>query len=385
MVPKLYQTLEDCCGCQACANACSQNAISFKADEYGFYYPIINEQRCVGCNICVKTCDFQKKEVVGHTPLKGVAARHNDPLVYGSSTSGGVFTAVAQYVLDRKGVVYGCVLDDDMVPRQVAAESMEKVVAMRGSKYVQSDTGLVYREVKENLKAGRWVLFTGTPCQVAALYSYLGNIDTTKLLTVDIICHGVPSPGVFSKYIYFLSRKNGRKVKDFKFRDKRFEWERPVIKVSFEKGKDKWWFTTTDVYYDNFIKGNMHRTSCFQCKYACGERYGDITLGDFWGYQKANLKMSVAEGVSCCLLNTEKAKSLLEGIPVNAEYVDVDIIVQGNTHLRKTSKKGALWESVMNEIRDNGFDNLYSQFKKTHRRAYMKAFIKGLILKPRKY
>lgn len=381
-MPTLYQTIEDCCGCKACANACPKNAISFKADEYGFHYPIIDEQLCVGCNICVKTCDFQKKEVEGHIPLKGVAARHKEPSVYVSSTSGGVFTALAQYVLERSGIVFGCVLGDDMVPKHVSAKNLEQIANMRGSKYVQSDTGLVYREVKDNLKSGRWVLFTGTPCQVAALYSFLGNTDTTQLLTVDIICHGVPSPSVFSKYIDFLTRKYGRKVTDIKFRNKRFEWERPVIKVSFEKGKDKWWFTTEDVYYENFNKGNFHRPGCFNCKYACLKRYGDVTIGDFWGYQKANLKMSKKEGISCCLLNSPKAVEIFKELPIFAEDADVKTIVQGNPRLREHGIKTKNWEPIMNNIRDNGFDNLALSFKRSHRKAFLMAFIKKLVLKP---
>lgn len=382
MTPELSSSKEFCCGCKACANVCSQNAISFKMDDYGFYYPIINNQKCIGCNKCFNTCDFQKKHREGNEPLKGFAARHNEAEVYCNSTSGGVFSALAQYVIDRKGVVYGCVMGDDMVPKHIAAESLKQVAEMRGSKYVQSDTGWVYRDVKDNLKVGRWVLFTGTPCQVAALYSFLGDTDTTQLLSVDIICHGVPSPGVFAKYIDFLSRKYGRKVTDLKFRNKRFEWERPVIKVSFEKGKSKWWFTNEDVYYENFNKGNFHRPSCFHCKYACGKRYGDITIGDFWGFQKANLKMSKKEGISCCLLNSSKGVEIFKGLPIQAEEVDLATIIQGNARLRKHETQTNNWETVMNNIRDNGFGPLAKSFNRTHRKVFIKAFIKRLVLKP---
>lgn len=382
MVPVLISKNEDCCGCKACANACPQNAISFKADEYGFFYPVIDEPKCIGCNKCVKTCEFQKKEINGNEPLKSVAARHNEAKVYCNSTSGGVFTALAQYVLEKKGIVFGCVIGDDMVPKHVAAETLEQIAGMRGSKYVQSDTDLVYREVLDNLKAGRWVLFTGTPCQVAALYSFLGNIDTTQLLTVDILCHGVPSPGVFAKYIDFLTRKYGRKITNFQFRNKRFEWERPVINVSFDKGKDKWWFTTEDVYYENFNKGNFHRPGCFHCKYACLKRYGDVTIGDFWGYQKANLKMSSKEGISCCLLNTKKTLEIFKELPIQAEEVDLNIIIQRQPRLREHGVKTKNWEPVMNTIRDNGFGNIAKAFNRTHRKVFIKAFIKKLVLKP---
>lgn len=383
MLPTLYHKKEDCCGCKACSNACPNDAISFLPDEYGFQYPVINSERCIGCEKCVKTCDFQKKEATGHTPIEGMAARHKEKAIYDNSTSGGVFTAIAEWIFAKGGLVYGCAYNSDMKPVHKVAENPEELVAMRGSKYVQSDTGYIYRDVKEKIKEGRYVLFTGTPCQVAGLYSFLGKTNTENLLTVDIVCHGVPSQEVFGKYIHFLEKKYRQKIIDFKFRDKRYEWERPVISVAFKEGGSKWWFSTTDVYYTNFNKGNLQRPSCFSCKYSCPSRCGDITIGDFWGYQKAMLKMSVKEGVSCCLLNTEKAIKIFANLNVNYEKVDSEIIVKGNKHLRTYSNKGKNWENVMNTIMLNGFDVLSSQFRKSHRKAFMKAIIKKLILKPR--
>lgn len=385
MIPVLFSNKEQCCGCKACANACSHDAIRFESDEFGFCYPLIDGSKCVGCNKCLLTCEFQKKTVEGTVPLAGFAARHLASIVFCNSTSGGVFTAIAQYVLEKKGIVYGCVLGDDMVAKHVAATCLEEVAAMRGSKYVQSDIGFTYRDVKNDLKSGRWVLFTGTPCQVAALRSVLGNTDQERLLTVDIICHGVPSPGVFSKYIDFLSRKYRQKITGFQFRNKRYEWERPVIKVSFENGRDKSWFTTEDVYYEFFNKGLFHRPSCFSCKYACDKRYGDFTIGDFWGYQKANLTMSPKEGISCCLLNSPKAEALFKDLSIHAEQVDVWTIIQGNPRLREHGHKTNEWGIVMNTIRDEGFDKLAYSFKHTHRRAFFIARIKKILLKPLKF
>lgn len=384
MTPILYHNNEDCCGCKACANACPRDAISFQVDEYGFWYPIIDDEKCIGCEKCVKTCDFQKKEEFGHTPIEGLAVRHKDKAVYHDSTSGGVFTAISEWVFAKGGAVFGCSYDDELRPIHKMAENKEQLKAMRGSKYVQSDIGFIYREVRERLKESRYVFFTGTPCQIAGLYSFLGNTNTEHLLTADLVCHGVPNQEVFRKYIRFLEKKHHGKITDFKFRDKSFGWERPVLSIVFDNGGYKWWFSTTDVYYQNFIKGNLQRPSCFQCKYACSFRTGDITIGDFWGYEKANLKMSVREGVSCCLINTEKARNIIEELNVNSENVEPEIIIKGNAHLRKVSNKGKQWESVLNSIHNNGFNNIYSQFRKSNRKAFLKAFVKRIVLKPSK-
>lgn len=384
MTPELFHKNEDCCGCKACANVCPCDAISFQPDEYGFWYPVIDEDKCVGCEKCIRTCDFQKKEVSGHKPSEGLAARHKEKAVYDNSTSGGVFTAIAEKVFLKGGVVYGCAYDESLRPIHQCAENLELLSAMRGSKYVQSDTGSAYRDVKERLKECRFVFFTGTPCQVAGLYSYLGNTDKENLLTADIVCHGVPNQEVFKKYIQFLERKYHHKITDLKFRNKRFEWERPVISADFDNGGSKWWFSTTDVFYESFNHANLQRPSCFNCKYACPTRCGDITIGDFWGYQKANLKMSVKDGVSCCLLNTEKGKCFMTGLNVNMEMVDPEIIIKGNAHLRTTSQKGRQWDKLLHNISKEGFENVSKQFRKANRKAFYKAFIKRLVLKPRK-
>lgn len=381
MTPQLYKKTEDCCGCKACANVCPHDAISFRLDEYGFQYPVIDDDKCIGCNRCVKTCDFQRKGNFGNYPMAGYAARHKSFAVYSRSTSGGAFTALAEWVIERGGIVYGCVLDESMHPVHQSAESTEELAKMRGSKYVQSDVKFIYREVKDKLNEGRLVLFSGTPCQIAGLIAFLGKTDMSRLLTTDLVCHGVPSALTFHKYLELLQQKYHSKIRSFQFRNKRYEWERPVISVGLDNGKEKWWFTTEDIYYENFNKGNFQRPSCNHCKYACEYRCGDITIGDFWGYQKADIKMSVIEGISCCLINTQKAKDIFGSLNLNVEEIDPSIIIQGNYHLRKPSTKGRRWESVMNEIRDHGFETLASEFKRNNRMAFFKAFIKKIVLR----
>jgi coenzyme F420-reducing hydrogenase beta subunit len=369
MIPELTPSKKECCGCKACANACSRNAISFLPDEYGFEYPHIDADKCVECGKCLKACDFKKSEQEGvtmHTPLEGYAARHIDREVYANSTSGGVFSALAQWILDRDGVVYGCTFTDDWRPMHIEADCMEKVIPMRGSKYVQSDTGFGYQKVKSRLQEGKWVLFTGTPCQVAGLYAYLGKADTQKLLTMDIVCHGVPSPLVFRNYIHYLEDKFHKKIKIFQFRNKIKGWAKPSIGVGFEDGSFKTWSVIRDLYYEAFHFAYLQRPSCFECKYATGKRVGDLTLGDFWGWQKAHITMSTQEGVSCCLLNTGKAKEVFAQLNINTNKVTVDSIIQGNYHLRNRSKKKDNWETVMDTIVQNGFAVYAARFRTTH-------------------
>lgn len=382
MKPVLTQTKDDCCGCKACASVCPQNAITFLPDEYGFEYPYIDTGKCIECGQCIKICDFKKSEndgVAMRKPLEGYAARHVEKEVYATSTSGGVFTALAQWILERDGVVFGCVFDDDLSPVHIEADNFEKVASMRGSKYVQSDVGSVYQKVKQRLNEGMMVLFTGTPCQVAGLYSYLGNEDNKRLLTVDIVCHGTPSTLVFSKYVDYLSDKYHKKVASFQFRSKIHGWEKPTIAVGFEDGSAKHWSIIRDLYYEAFNRSLLQRPSCFQCKYAIGSRVGDITIGDFWGWQKANIQMSAKEGVNCCLLNTEKAKEVFPKLHIDSNKVTVESIIQGNYHLRAKSMKRPEWKSVMDTIVHDGFAQYALRFRKTHLITMTKTYIKRII------
>ena len=355
MIPVLYHKQEDCCGCKACANACPKDAISFVADGYGFQYPIIDENKCIGCQNCINACDFQKEGEFGHHALEGYAARHKEKEIYCNSTSGGAFTALAEWVIKRGGVVYGCVFDKHFTPIHKAVEKLEDLSVLRNSKYAQSDVGLLYRDVRRKLLEDRYVFFTGTPCQVAGLYSFLGKQDTGKLLTADLICHGVPSPLALHKYIHFLEKRYRSRVKRCLFRGKQFGWTNPVVDVTFENGKSKWWYLRKNIYYSNFDKANLQRLSCFRCKYSCESRCGDVTIGDFWGFRKANVKMSFKEGISCCLINTAKMADIFCELNLDMEKVDINYIIQGNYHLCKPSQKGKDWDIVMNAVKKYGF------------------------------
>ena len=383
MIPVLFNNPEYCCGCRACANVCPKEAISFFGDKYGFLYPSIDENKCIGCKKCVNSCDFAKTGEFGHHPSEGYAARHKESDVRSKSTSGGAFSALAEWVIRRKGIVYGCVFDNHFSPVHIGTDSLEGVSAMRGSKYAQSDIGFIYRDIGIKLSEGRYVLFTGTPCQVAALYSYLGKDDTSKLLTADLICHGVPSAMALSKYKDFLEKKYHSEIESFKFRSKYYGWTKPAVEVRFKNGEIDRRLTGRNVYYANFNEGNLQRLSCFHCKYSCESRIGDITIGDFWGFGKANLKMSYQEGLSCCLLNTRKAVDIFNSLNLDVEKVDPELIIQGNYHLRQASSIGSNWESVVGAISRSGFGSLTIVF--LFYKNIFKKDLKNCLLKMKKH
>lgn len=369
MIPELTPSKAECCGCKACANACSRNAITFLPDEHGFEYPHIDADKCIECGKCLKACDFKKSEQQGvpmRTPLEGYAARHIDKDVYSNSTSGGVFSALAQWVIDKGGVVFGCTFSDNWRPIHTEADCMEDVIPMRGSKYVQSDTGFVYQKVKTELQEGRWVLFSGTPCQVAGLYAFLGKTDTEKLLTIDIVCHGVPSPLVFKSYIQYLEDKYHKRVKTFQFRNKKRGWPNPSVAVGFDDGSSKTWSVVRDMYYEAFHYAMLQRPGCLECKYATSKRVGDITLGDFWGWTKANVTLSSKEGIGCCLLNTDKAREVFPQLQINTNRVTVESIIRGNYHLRNRSRKRPERVKVQDTIVNEGFAVYAARYRTTH-------------------
>ena len=201
----------NCCGCGLCANVCKQSAITMCEDVYGFRYPSIDKDKCIDCGACLKKCDFQKvktgtstHEPSTHEPIEAYAAYYTDDAILMKSASGGVFTAFAEYVIARGGCVYGCIMDEKFNVRIVRGDAIEDIEPMRGSKYLQADIGNTYQDVKSQLAKGRLVLFTGTPCHVAALKTYLGCGRTDNLITIDLICHGVPSVKSFKLYVSFL-------------------------------------------------------------------------------------------------------------------------------------------------------------------------------------
>ncbi len=302
-----------CTGCGACYNACPAGAISMVTDSEGFKYPHIDTEKCINCHACEKACPADFISVSDNLPTTYAAFSKNNS-VQKQSSSGGVFTHIANHILSLDGVVFGVAYDENFKVCHIAVENKEELYKLRTSKYVQSDTGLVYKQVKEYLDNGRIVLFTGTPCQVVALKQYLKK-NYKNLYTQDIICHGVPSPKAFDKYLSTYHRNKG--IKSVSFRDKTVGWNDFSMKVEYNDGTSYCELATKDSFVRAFLANLNLRPSCYQCQYKTASRVSDITLADYWGVELVHPELKEQQGVSLVLIHSQKGEELLSAIDEN--------------------------------------------------------------------
>lgn len=380
-MPEIGKSPDACCGCGACINICPVDAITMRDDEYGFRYPYVNADLCITCKKCEKVCDFVKTENVGMSPLKAYAAVHKDFSVLNKSSSGGVFSALVEYVLSQNGAVCGCIFDESLNAIHVCVEEEKDIISMRKSKYLQSDIGFIYREVKGRLDNQQLVLFTGTPCQVAAVKSFLAPKKYDNLLTMDLICHGVPSQQMFNKYLEYLEQKYRTKIIGFDFRSKRYGWQRYSTEFTDYRKKTKNLGKFNEFYMPAFTGGNIVRPSCFSCKYACKERVGDITAGDFWGQEKSHLSLDAKKGLSLCIINTQKAIDLLPELKkrLHLEEVDYNVAATGNYCLNAPTSKGKKWEEYMKAFENDQIEQIAQRYKKSHRKAILRSQLRQYV------
>lgn len=312
-------TKEKCTGCGACYNICPKKAITMLPDGEGFLFPKIDIGLCVECQLCRKVCpeiNPLEKYAKVENPLAAVAKDKN---IRVKSSSGGMFSLLSSEILLRGGVVYGVVFDSNYDIYHIGISNSTELDKLRGSKYAQSNTKETYKEVKEYLKAKRWVLYTGTPCQIAGLYGYLGSIDKSLLFTVDLVCHGVPSIKSFKIYLQKLAEDlniNIADIKEFCFRELEGWGVTPSFQFA-ERGR-RLLTARENMYMRLFLTSRLHRKSCYQCLYATPERVSDITIADFWGIGKEKpFNYETSEGCSLVLLNTEKGRELFGHIETN--------------------------------------------------------------------
>lgn len=300
----------DCCGCTACASICTHDAITMKPDALGFLYPEVNNSKCIDCGLCEKVCAFNDHYDTSlnlEKPL-AYAARHKDINEVETSRSGAAFIAISDYILEKGGVVYGVGYTDHFRVVHKRATTKEERNEFKGSKYVQSDMNTVFRNVKKDLQDGLSVMFSGTPCQTSGLNSYVGKRLRENLYLVDIVCHGVPSPYIWRDYIAHLEKKQGAPIVWVNFRDKqKYGWvaHHETFKFKGKKNKKSFKF----LFYNHI----MFRKSCGNCYFANTKRPSDITIADFWGWEKIDTNFNADnKGCSLVLLNTEKGYKLFE-------------------------------------------------------------------------
>ena len=266
---------EKCSGCTACSQSCPKKCITMQADDEGFVYPVVNNEICIECGKCKLVCPVLNHEY-GNKPLQVLAEKNKNEHIRSTSSSGGVFYELAKQFIEKGGVVFGCALDQFMVARHVCVENVTYLDKLKSSKYVQSDMGNTMSEIKERLLAGQKVLFSGTPCQVAGLHNYLGR-DYENLFLIDVLCHGVPSPKLFSDYLDYLSKQyDDAKPISVNFRNKQRGWKRLYMEVRFDNGKRHYIYSGYDRYEGMFLNNMSLRPSCYECKFTTTERYGDI-------------------------------------------------------------------------------------------------------------
>jgi len=307
---------EECTGCMACYNACKHNAITMKEDEEGFLYPQINETLCINCQLCVKKCPILQGTTLQseHFSINPTifAARTKDLNILKTSASGGIFTTLAAYVLKRKGIVYGAAFNQKLYLNHIRINDIKDLNRLQGSKYLQSYIGDVYKKVKLDLQAkDNIVLFSGTPCQIAGLKQYLYPKDYPNLFLIDIICHGVPSQKIFNAYCKKISKYP---ITAYKFRNT----QTTEFVSQYESNKKIHYprYTDRDYYIRAYLKGFLHRKSCYNCKFSRIPRQGDISIGDFWSIisNKTSSCITYEHGISCILLNTIKGEKLYKSV-----------------------------------------------------------------------
>jgi coenzyme F420-reducing hydrogenase beta subunit len=300
-----------CCGCWACENICPKQCITMKEDNEGFRYPEIDLTTCINCGLCEKVCPIKQPQQDGILPLSYVI-QHKDSNILRTSTSGGFFTAIAKYAISNNGIVFGAAFDKNMELCHQYSETLEGCAKFKGSKYVQSIIGNAYTEAKKFLEEGRLVVFSGTPCQIAGLYGYLKNKNYSKLITVDLVCRGTPSPKLLRKYLSYHAEINNSKVINYRSRDKYYGYNFSTASIWFkDKNKEYHKGMEADIMLRLYFKNICSRPSCYNCHFKTIQRISDFTIFDCWDAPSVSNKFS-DKGATNVFIHTKNGEHIFE-------------------------------------------------------------------------
>lgn len=356
---------KNCSGCKACYNICPRNCIEMAQDEEGFSYPKAKVNKCVNCGLCEKVCpqiNIYSSDKAYDVPTC-LAAWNKDKSVRENSSSGGIFTSLAGWIITQDGIVFGAGYDAQHRVIHKEVHKMEELSELRGSKYVQSDINTTYSSAKKYLDMGKSVLFTGTPCQIAGLYNFLQK-EYAQLFTCDIVCHGVPSPIVFEKYKQNLEEAYKSKLTGINFRNKKNGWKSYNVEVKFENHSEYSKTFIHDAYMKGFLRNYYLRPSCYSCEYAKLPRTSDITLGDFWGIASKYPELDDDKGTSLILINTDKGKVMLKEIEVNTcqHKCELQHAIDGNPSLISSVKIPKAREKFYKDLHSRDFNYIIKKY-----------------------
>lgn len=354
-----FASESDCCGCGACRNICPRNAIAMCPDEKGFSYPHVNQTLCTGCGICRDVCPMEQKLPKAVVPEpEFYAVKHQSDDVRMNSSSGGMFTALSDWILERGGSVYGAAFDDSFRVCHKRAGTKKGRDEFCGSKYLQSDMGRTFAEVKKDLESGLLVLFSGTPCQAAGLsrYLFITRTDTSRLYLCDLICHGIPSPQIFLDYLNLMRKKNRSDIQRITFRYKPLGWRAQAMVIEFCNSQSYCSAASNDLYYRLFSPDIILRPSCYQCPFASVHRLSDITIGDFWGIENSMPEFEDEKGVSLVLTSTPKGCLLFQSVKDRLEIRPVCPEQGMQWNLKKPSVPSPKTDAFWADYQVRGFE-----------------------------
>lgn len=360
-------------GCMLCVNICPVNCIKIKYDTEGFAVPYVEKEKCIECSKCINMC---VSKVPAYYPKTAYAVQSTEWKYLKDSASGGIAFEICKKTIQNGGVAYGAVYDKNFYVYHERATTIEQLKRQQGSKYVQSDISLIYKSVENDSKKGIPVTVVGTPCQIASLKKYL-KYEYPNLLLIDLICHGVPSPNIFVKYLEWKRNKiKANRVIDYKFRDKKSGWG-TNFKVVFDK-KEIYGAALEEPYYADFIFAYSYRESCYKCQYARQERVGDITIGDYWGISDYHpeIDFDITKGVSCVLVNTDKGEKEISALSTTMKIFPsaVENVIACNSNLRQPANRPEIRNEYYGHIDENGFD--WSKKKIIKSAYFYKSWIK---------
>ena len=343
---RVYKSIDKCCGCAACMNVCPKQAITMQYEPDGYLYPVIDNEKCIECGLC----------------QMDIYASQGDEEATSRSTSGGMFYLLAKDIISRGGVVFGAAYDKNMVVKHIKAETIEEMHPIRCSKYVQSNPEYTYKDSEKYLENGREVLYSGTPCQLAGLYAYLGK-DYDNLLSVGLICYGSTPPKMFEEYIKILEEKNDSKVRFFDFRDKTDGWGNKFVRIEFEDESKTYIVPTNDDPYRRMFSSKHYtRTTCNNCKYAYMKRYTDISIGDYWKIEDTDCKINPYTGLSKMFVTTEKGRRAFGRIKDQMQWEAMPYETAVRPNLSGKGGMSPIFDECQKDYAEYGFKYVFEKY-----------------------